>query len=208
MFHKKQYKKGEHINWYVPFYFTLLYWLYGANTHYSKGDEGSRSDITRGVGVIALVIVAGVYAFHIGFAVGGFRSQGRAEEIFDFGIHNGAALHGEEVETFINLAPIHNFTKFLFEDAIKPDAGGAAVALAEGVGDIHLNVFGADFIKSVLGHFINLKEGIAEVEAGGKAKVAFREVNGAKLPGKIINIAKEIGVDLLKAFKGANFKSI
>ena len=63
---------------------------------------------------------------------------------------------------------------------IQPDAGGASVALAEGVGDVHFYVLFHDLIKGGLGHFLNALQSRSEVHERREAKIALGHVDGGR----------------------------
>ena len=64
--------------------------------------------------------------------------------------------HCIEVVVLGDLAPVDAFAEALFEDEVEPDAGGAAVAFHEWVGDVHFYVFVNDLVECVFRHFLNV----------------------------------------------------
>ena len=107
---------------------------------------------------------------------------------------------------FINCVPIDYLAELLLEDEVEPDAGGAAIAFAEGVGDVHLDVLFYYLRKAGLGHGVYVLQGRFEVHERRKAEAAFGDVDVAYLAGEVVDVAEELGVDGGKALEAADFE--
>ena len=88
-----------------------------------------------------------VDAFHIDLAAIDLVGQSRLQQHLDLHVLDGAALHGQQVVLLIDTAPIHHLPDAGFQHLVKPQAGAAAVALSERVGDIHLHILLDDLVK-------------------------------------------------------------
>ena len=82
--------------------------------------------------MIAFVVVTGVDAFHIDFAVIDFFGQSSVQQRFYLHILDRAALHRKKVIFFIHPAPVDDLMQFFFQNSIQPDSGASAIALPNG----------------------------------------------------------------------------
>ena len=97
-----------------------------------------------------------INALHIDFTAIDVIGQGSLENMLDLNIPNGAALHSKQIVLLVHLAPIHHHTDFLFEDAVQPNPHASAVALPEGVRNIHFYILFYDLVEGGLGYFFML----------------------------------------------------
>ena len=151
--------------------------------------------------VIALIMIACVDALHIDQPVCDPVCEGCTEQGFDLHVLDGAALHGKEIIALIHTAPVDDLMQLLFQDAVQPDAGAAAVAFPEGMGHIHLHILLDDLIKGGLRHPVDAFQSRSQIHDRCEPEIALGNVHGAHLPGKGVDLAEQIAVDLLQARK-------
>ena len=85
--------------------------------------------------------------------------------------------------------------------AVQPNAGAAAIAFPEGVGNVHLHILFDDLIKGGLGHPVDAFQSRSQIHDRCEPEIALGNVHGAHLPGKGVDLAEQIAVDLLQARK-------
>ena len=139
------------------------------------------------------------------FAVADLIGQIRLEEGAEFQIVDRATLHGLKIGIFVNTLPVHHLAKILLQDHIHPDACGASIPLPEGMGDVHLYIFGDDLFKTGFWHFFNDGQNFFQIETAGKAEIALGDIHLAELSGKVVEAVKEIFVYLLQTSCCAHF---
>ena len=69
-----------------------------------------------------------VDAFHIDFTAIDVIGQSSLQDMLDFDILNGAALHSEMIIFLFNLAPVNNLVKLGFENEVEPNTSAAPVS--------------------------------------------------------------------------------
>ena len=91
--------------------------------------------------------------------------------------------------------------KFVLEDVVKPNPHTAPVTFAERVRNVHFDVLGNDLGKIFLRHLFDLRDGFSKVKRGGKAEVAFGDVDRAKFAREVVNFSEQYAVNLGKRRK-------
>ena len=119
-----------------------------------------------------------------------------------------AALHGLKIGIPVYPLPVHHPAQVLLQHHVQPDPRGTAVSFPEGMGNVHLHVFGDDFFKGRFRHFFDNSQNFFQVQAVGKAKVALGDIDGTYLPGKVVQTVKKLGMYLLQAFCRAHFHTV
>ncbi len=82
--------------------------------------------------------------------------------------------------------------------------GRSAVAIHEGVGDVHLHILGDDFFEGRLRHLLYDGQDGVEVQAVGEAEAALGYVERANLSGEVVETVEEILVYLAQSLGGAH----
>ena len=80
------------------------------------------SQVINAVAVIALIIIALVYALHKQLSVIYIRCEGVFKQVLYFDITNGASFHGKEIILLVYPAPIYRHRKLFSEHHIQPYA--------------------------------------------------------------------------------------
>ena len=98
--------------------------------------------------------------------------------------------------------------QLFFQDAVQPDAGAAAIALPERMRHIHLHILFDDLIVSRLRHPVDAFQRCRQIHDWRKAKISLCDVHGPHLPGKRIDILKQMAVDRRQTCKRTDCKGI
>ena len=98
--------------------------------------------------------------------------------------------------------------QLLFQDAVQPNAGAAAIAFPEGVSNVHLHILFDDLIKGGLGHPVDAFQRRSQIHDRCEPEIALGNVHGTHLPGKGIDILKQIPVDIRQSFKRSHRKGV
>ena len=112
--------------------------------------------------------------------------------------------HCIEVVVLCDLAPVNAFAEAFLEDEVEPDAGGAAVAFHEWMGDVHFYVFVDDLVECVFRLFLYVAQCWVQIFCEAEGESAFADGLCADLTGKVIETAEEVGVNLLQCLYCSN----
>ena len=145
---------------------------------------GTPLQIFRPKDVIALIMIACVDALHIDQPVCDPVCEGCTEQGFDLHVLDGAALHGKEIIALIHPAPVNDLMQLLFQDAVQPDAGAAAIALPEGWATFISTYFSMISSKVDCGMASMLSSAEARYITGCEPEIALGNVHGTHLPAK------------------------
>ena len=156
----------------------------------------------------SLVAIARVNALHEHLAISGFVSQCRIEKSLDLPISHGTAFHGKQIVLFVDLAPVDYDTQLLAKHGIEPNSHTSTIAFPKRMRHIHFNVLFDDLIEGALRHGANAFKRSIQIERRSEPKAPLGDIAGSHISCKVVNIAKEMGVNRLQACKSSYLEGV
>ena len=97
-----------------------------------------------------------------------------------------------------------SFCKLQSFSCIGGASGQVLASRTERVGDVHLDIFVGDLLKSCFGHLFDCSKRLRKELRHCKLETALCDIHRANLTSKVVQTTKQVGVDLLQAFDRAD----
>ncbi len=123
------------------------------------------------------------------------------QQSLDFEIFDHTALHGREVFLFVDLIPVHYLSYLFLENQVQPNASRPAIAFPEGVA-MFISTYFSTISSKVLCGMVSIFRSDAPSTSAAQSEVPFGDIHVAELPGELVKIGKEVGVDEGQTPKG------
>ena len=90
----------------------------------------------------------------------------------------------------------------------RPDTGGPTVALHEGVGNVHFDVFRNYFLKGCFRHLLDHREDGTQIKAICKSETTLCDIQRRDFAGKVVQPTEQIAVNLTKPGHGSDLYAV